>query len=373
MEEYEFVVVGAGPAGLSGAIEAAKAGVRKVIVIDESDRPGGQLIKQTHKFFGAKEHRATERGIDIARDLAKECEGLGVSLLLNTSVWGVFRNNEMALYCKDKDIVQRVKGKRILLATGASENPLAFSGWTLPGVLGAGAIQTMMNVHRVSVGNRVLMIGSGNVGLIVSYQLLQAGAKVVAVVDILPQIGGYLVHACKITRLSVPILTSHTVKEVWGNGKVEAATIVKVDSKYQPIPGTEKDFEVDTVCIAVGLSPLAELAWMYGCGFMNVPEVGGWVPVSDDKMETTVHGVYIAGDLAGIEEASTAMIEGAIAGLAVAESLGYLCSDRSQELRKDKMKDLLTFRSGPFEFRRIAREKLQKAKATRGKFGVCQR
>jgi thioredoxin reductase len=373
MEEYEFAVIGAGPAGLSGAIEAAKAGVRKVVVIDESDRPGGQLIKQTHKFFGGKEHRAKERGIDIARDLAKECDGLGVSLLLNTSVWGIFGNNEIALYSKDKDVVQRVKSKKVLLATGASENPLAFPGWTLPGVLGAGAIQTMMNVHRVSVGNRVLMVGSGNVGLIVSYQLLQAGAKVVAVVDILPRIGGYLVHACKITRLSVPILTSHTVKEVRGNGKVEAATIVKVDSNYQPIPGTEKDFEVDTVCIAVGLSPLAELAWMCGCKFMNLRELGGWVPIYDDKMETTVPGIYVAGDLAGIEEASTAMIEGEIAGLAVAELLGYLRSDRARELRRNKMKDLIVFRNGPFEFRRIAIDKLRKAKATRGKFGICQR
>ena len=362
MQEYEFAVFGGGPAGLSGAIEAAKAGVRKVVVIDEGAKPGGQLIKQTHKFFGGAEHRAKERGVDIARRLANECNDLGVNLLLDTTVWGIFKDKVLALYNNNTDEVRRLRSKSILLATGASENPLAFPGWTLPGVLGAGAIQTMMNVHRVLVGSRVLMVGSGNVGLIVSYQLMQAGAKVVAVVDVLPRITGYWVHASKITRLSVPILTSHTLKEVRGDGKVEAATIIKVDSNYRPIPGTERDLDVDTVCIAVGLSPLVELAWMCGCEFKSIPELGGWVPIHDEKMETTVPGVYVAGDSAGIEEASTAMMAGAIAGLAVAESLGYLSQERSEELRREKTKSLQMFRRGPFKFRQIAKENLLKVK-----------
>jgi thioredoxin reductase len=201
-------------------------------------------------------------------------------------------------------------------------------------------------------------VGSGNVGLIVSYQLVQAGAEIIAVVDILPKIGGYWVHASKITRLGIPICTSHTVKEVEGNGKVEMATVVEVDSNYRPIPGTEKHFEIDTVCIAVGLSPLSELAWMCGCKFMYIPELGGHVPVHNENMETTIQGIYVAGDAAGIEEASTAMMQGAMAGLAASESLGYLSKERYERLRGEKIMSIEVFREKMFEFRSIAKKQL---------------
>jgi len=358
----DVAVIGAGPAGLCAAIEAAKCGAR-VVLIDEAAEPGGQLCKQTHKFFGGKEHKAGIRGIDIASQLAKEAEKSGVKLLLNATVWGIFENNFLSLYRKNSangERIQKVQARKILIATGALENTAAFPGWTLPGVMGAGAAQTMVNVHRVAVGDRVLMCGSGNVGLIVSYQLMQAGAEVVGVVEILPHIGGYWVHASKITRLGVPIFTSHAVKEVRGDGKVETATIVEVDSGFNPLPGTERTFDVDTVCISVGLSPLAELAWMSGCEFMYLPELGGFVPVHDENMETTVQGIYVAGDAAGIEEASTAMMQGAIAGLAASESLGYLSKEDYEKLKKDKLKSTGAFRRGMFEFRSIARKEFDR-------------
>ncbi|RLB83548.1 MAG: pyridine nucleotide-disulfide oxidoreductase [Deltaproteobacteria bacterium] len=354
--ECELAVVGAGPAGLSGAIEASKAGVKNVVVVDENNWPGGQLCKQIHKFFGGTEHGAGIRGIDIATQLVREAKAAGVDIRLATTVWGIFEDNVLGLSTKDE--VFKLQAKNILIATGASENTLAFPGCTLPGVMGAGAAQTMVNLHRVSIGEKVLMVGSGNVGLIVSYQLMQAGIEVVAVVDVLPKIGGYGVHASKITRLGVPILTSHTVKEVRGDNKVEVATVAKVDQHYQLISGSERDFYVDTVCIAVGLTPLAELCWMAGCEFMYIPEMGGWIPVHGEKMETTVPGIYVAGDAAGIEEASTAVITGGIAGLAVAESLGYLTKEQFDELRKDKEVGLKPFRQGRFEFRKIAHERL---------------
>lgn len=359
MLECECGIVGAGPAGLSAAIEAAKTGVRDVIVIDENARAGGQLFKQIHKFFGGAEHKAKMRGIDIAHQMVEECRDLGVKLLLDTAVYGIFQDNVLALHSKGE--IQQLKAKRVLLATGASENPLAFPGWTLPGVLGAGAAQTMMNVWRVRPGDKALVVGAGNVGLIVSYQLMQAGTQVVAVVEILPRISGYKVHASKITRLGVPILTSHTIKEAQGDSNnVEEATICEVDPNYKPIPGTERYLSVDTVCIAAGLSPLAELAWLAGCEFQYIAELGGYIPVHNEDMQTTIHGVYVAGDVSGIEEASTAMMEGAIAGLAMAESLEYLSKENYEELKRDKAKGLEMFRKGRFEFRRVAKEKLQR-------------
>ena len=356
MRETELAVVGGGPAGLSAAIEAARAGV-KVVLIDENSKPGGQLFKQIHKFFGSAEHYAGVRGIDIGTKLLAEVEASGAEVMLASVVWGLFAGRELGVIRERKNL--RLKADRIILATGASENALAFPGWTLPGVMGAGAIQTLVNVHRVLPGRRVLMVGSGNVGLIVTYQLLQAGAQVAAVLEALPKVGGYGVHAAKLRRNGVPILTRTTVKEVSGNGKVERAISVGLDEEWKPIEGTEREWAVDVVCLALGLSPLSELAWMAGCKFEYVPQLGGHVAVHDEDMETTVPGIYVAGDLAGIEEASTAMEEGKLAGIAAAEALGRLTMEEARERKEGARRRLGELRSGPFgEGRRVAKERL---------------
>lgn len=356
--ETELAIVGSGPAGLAAAIEAAKTGV-KVTVIDENPRPGGQLFKQIHKFFGSEEHKAGIRGIDIGYQLLQQCQELNVDVLLNTEVWGIFDNNTVLGLKHDNNSVEKLYFKKLILATGAQENPLAFPGWTLPGVLGAGATQTLMNLHRVLPGKRILMVGTGNVGLIVSYQLVQAGAEVVAAIDILPEIGGWGVHASKIRRLGIPILTCHTIKEALGNDKVEGAIITRVGSDCKIIPGTERELKVDTICIAAGLRPMAELAWLAECQFAYMPELGGWTPIHSERMETTLNNVYVAGDVSGIEEASTAMEEGKISGIAVAESLGYLRREKAEELIKERWESLNILRAGPFTTQtRIAKEKL---------------
>jgi NADPH-dependent 2,4-dienoyl-CoA reductase/sulfur reductase-like enzyme len=263
------------------------------------------------------------------------------------------------------DHVEELQAQMIILATGASENVLSFPGWTLPGVMGAGAAQTLINLHRTLPGHRVLMVGAGNVGLIVSYQLLQGGAEVVAVVEGLPTIGGYGVHASKILRAGVPIFTGHTVLRAEGKESVERAVIAAVDESWQPLPDTEKAFEVDTICLAVGLSPLAELAWMAGCQFVHLPALGGWVPVHDENMQTTLPGLYVAGDLAGIEEASTAMEEGRLAGLAAAEALGHVSSEEGKTKRTEIQERLAALRMGTFgEKRALAIEQILNARGT---------
>ena len=357
MIETEFAVVGAGPAGLSAALEAGRAGVQTMLM-DENQAPGGQLVKQIHKFFGSKEHWAGMRGRDIGDKLLEQVKKAGVKVMLDTVVWGIFDEGKV-LGIKEGDRNRQIRAQKILLATGASENPLAFRGWTLPGVLGAGAAQTLVNLHRVLPGTRVLMVGAGNVGLIVAYQLLQAGAHVLAVVEALPTIGGYGVHASKIRRMGVPILTGHTVKEASGNAKVERAMVVRVDDRGHPVPGTEKKFEVDTICIAVGLHPLAELAWICGCQFAYISELGGHVPVHTENMETTVPGIYVAGDAAGIEEATVAMEEGRLTGVDVAHCLGYISGGKAQRLRAEIQTRIQLIRTGPFgEALKGAKEKL---------------
>ncbi|MFQ7848669.1 MAG: FAD/NAD(P)-binding oxidoreductase [Sellimonas intestinalis] len=176
----EVVIIGGGPAGLAAAIEAKRDGC-DVLLVDENRRAGGQLFKQLHKFFGSRAHRAGVRGIDIGKQLLMETEELGIDFWLNSACIGIFPDKRAAILRDGKTEI--VEAQKLLLCTGGAENPLRFPGWTLPGVMGAGAAQTMANVQRVLPGKRILMIGSGNVGVIVAYQLLQAGADVVGIVE----------------------------------------------------------------------------------------------------------------------------------------------------------------------------------------------
>lgn len=321
MKRYDLIVVGAGPSGLSAAIEAAKKGLH-VVVFDENEKPGGQLFKQIHKFFGSKEHKAKIRGFKIGESLLAEADEAGVEVVLNATVCGLYQEKELTVRIHDQ--IHHYKGDVIIIATGASENMVTFDGWTLPGVIGAGAAQTMMNLHGVKPGNKVLMLGSGNVGLVVSFQLLQCGCDVVALVDAAPRIGGYGVHAAKVARTGVPFYLSHTIVKAEGKDHVTGVTIAEVDSHFQFIPGTEKHFDVDTICLAVGLSPMSQLLKMAGCKMEDNPKRGGQVPICDKQGQTSIPGIYVAGDVSGIEEASSAMIEGRMAGIAASEYLGFI-------------------------------------------------
>ena len=345
MKRYEVIIVGAGPAGLSAAIEAARKGL-KVVVFDENDKPGGQLFKQIHKFFGSKEHHAKIRGYKIGEELLKEADELGVEVVLNATVVGLYPDKEVNVRINDE--IHHFKGDTVIIATGASENMVTFPGWTLPGVIGAGAAQTMMNIHGIRPGKKILMLGSGNVGLVVSFQLLQAGCEVVGIVDAAPRIGGYGVHASKVSRTGVPFYLSHTIRQVHGEDRVTGVTITEVDDHFAPIKGTEKFFEVDTVCMAVGLSPMSQLLKMAGCVMEDNPKRGGQVPVVDEYGETSVSGIFAAGDVSGIEEASSAMIEGKMAGVCVVEYLGYIDEEEKDSLLKVFDADLNSLRQGMF-------------------------
>ena len=343
--ETDVLVVGGGPAGMSAAINAGKYGA-KVLLVDENPFLGGQLVKQTHRFFGSAKYRAGVRGIKIAKILEEELSNIeSVNVRKETRVFGIY-NGEVAAVERNEKLL-RIKPKKIVIATGAYERTLIFENNDLPGVYGAGGVQTLMNVYGVKPGNRGLIVGSGNVGLILSYQLLQADVDVAAVVEAMPRIGGYFVHAAKIRRLGVPIYTRHTILRAIGETKVEGAEIVKLDERWRPIPGTEKYIDCDFICVAVGLSPTHELLYQAGCEMKFVPELGGLVPLRTKYNETTVKGLYVAGDVAGIEEATTAIMEGKIAGLHSAISLGYGGDEAKKEL-EDTVKELEEFRSGPF-------------------------
>ena len=368
-KNIDILVIGAGPAGLCASIEAVRQGA-KVLLVDENLMVGGQLIKQTHKFFGSKHEKAGTRGINISKELNEQVDEYKkenkIDLLLNSTVIGYYENkgqkHKFAILKRNnyENTLVEVNCKAVILATGAMENMLLFPGNDLPGVYGAGAVQTLMNVFGVKPGKKVIMVGAGNVGLIVSYQLLQAGINVDRVVEAAPFIGGYHVHAAKLRRCGVPIQTSHSIKEVYGKDMVEGAVIVKLDENWQPVKGSEEKVECDTICLAVGLTPSIKLLSQIGARIELIAEAGGFVAIHDDFMQTTIKNVYVAGDSSGIEEASTAMIEGKIAGVAAALKTGKIQKKEAQRSLTQFCNELSRLRAGPFgEKPRIAKEKIE--------------
>ena len=378
MNSTDIAIVGGGPAGLCAAIAASRLGA-KVALIDDNDRLGGQLVKQTHKFFGSKRHYCGTRGMDIATILEQELRALPAEMLPGTSVIGLYgavpqeqsgkdrvemtndrtlpfplstsplraSTSNGTLGLANRERFFKLGYKCLIVATGAAENNILFQNNDLPGVYGAGAVQTLMNVYGVKPGARVLMVGSGNIGLIVSYQLIQAGIDVAAVVEALPRIGGYHVHAAKLARLGVPILTSHTVLSTLGKEEVEGAVICKVGKDFKPVPRTARSLKVDTICLAVGLTPLSELLWQSGCKMVYVPELGGHVAWHNENMQTNLCHVYLAGDVSGIEEASTAMLEGRVAGAhAATQVLGP--NPEARRILAESRAELCAIRQGPF-------------------------
>nr|WP_206204877.1 FAD-dependent oxidoreductase [Thermococcus sp. MV11] len=345
----DIVIIGGGPAGLMAAIHAADAGA-KVVLFDENPMLGGQLVKQTHKFFGKREQFAGVRGVEIARILEDEARKReNIEIFLETSAVGIFQDGDekLVLAVKNNRELIEFRGRAVIVATGAMEKMIPFENNDLPGIYGAGAIQTLMNTYGVKPGDRVLIVGAGNVGLILAYQLIQAGVEVKAIVEAMPKVGGYFVHAAKVRRLGVPILTRHTILRAEGKEKVKKAVVAQLDENWRPIPGTERTFEVDVIALAVGLRPSIELLHQAGCQIRYVRELSGHVALRDEWMETTVRGIFVAGDSAGIEEATTAMLEGKVAGIAAALRLGIADESWLKEMEKAQ-KDLVEFRSGPF-------------------------
>ncbi|MBA7693778.1 Hydrogen cyanide synthase subunit HcnB [subsurface metagenome] len=353
---FDICIIGGGPAGLEAGIVAKELDAN-VIIIDDNPVLGGQLIKQTHKFFGSKAHYCGVRGIDIAKILTDMVDELKIDVLNNATVVGYYDDDTLGVLKEDK--LFPIKAKIYIFAAGASENMLVFENSDLPGVYGAGAVQTMMNVYGVVPGKRALVIGSGNIGLIIPYQLLQAGVEVAAIIEILDKIGGYYVHAAKIKRAGVPIYLRHTIIQAKGKDCVEAAVITQVGDKFENLKGTEKTIECDMILIAIGLSPLCELLYQAGCRIDYVPELGGNVPYHNENMMTSKSHIFVCGDLACIEEASTAMLEGKIAGAKAYETL-YKGNKKSNEIIVQANKELSNIRSSPFEQRILSgKEKMR--------------
>ncbi len=331
----DVAVIGAGPAGLEAALVAAEAGAR-VALIDAYPRPGGQYWRQLPaEFNGPPLHESSA--------LLARLGATGARLLTGTLVWGGFPATDgWQLTLHGPGAPHRLPAQTLILATGAYDRPIALPGWTLPGVMTAGAAQTLLKSQRVLPGRRILLSGTGPLQLAAAAQLVETGAEVVAVLEgAAPAVGRGLRHLPALAgqsarlaegwrywralrRAGAPLRFGWSVIKIEGESEVEAAVIAQIDDGWRPIPGSEQTVAVDTVLLGYGFTPATQLSRLLGCEHDFEPARGGLVPRRDDIFQTTCPGVFAVGDGAGIGGAELARIEGRIAGAAAAQQVGRL-------------------------------------------------
>ena len=343
----DFLVVGGGPSGLQAAIEAGKRGV-KTLLIDDKDRLGGQLVKQTHTFFSDVKYAAGKRGFKLGEEMiAKVNELDSVQTRTLTTAVGYYPKENIMMLTGPNNTTVQVKAEKYLVSTGAYEKTLVFDNNDLPGVYGAGGVQTLLNVFGIKPGNKGIILGTGNVALMVAYHLHQAGVEVEGVyAPSFRRVRGYFVHAAKIKRHGIPVVTRHTIQKALGSKYVTGAIMTKLDRSYNPIPGSQRKVDCDFICIGVGLSPAYDLVQLFNPKMEYVGTLGGLVPIRDKTFRFS-ENAYIAGDCGSIEEATTAVLEGGLAGLYVTQALGK--TDKTvDETIEEYTEALEEDRSSPF-------------------------
>ena len=333
----DVVVVGAGPAGLHAAVEAARAGA-SVTLLDEQHAPGGQIYRSLPAGFSVGDPAALGPDYADRTRLLAEFGRWRVRTLYGALAWGWATERTVEVVHDGQCL--RVSGTSVVLATGAYDRPTPLPGWTLPGVLTVGGAQTLLKTQRVVPGRRLLLAGTGPLLLVVAAQLAAAGAEIVAVIDpvparsVLPHLPA-LLRAWPVTRRGlgyhwvlrrrrVPWITPAVILRIEGDGRVQRAVYARSDAGWRPIPGTEREVEVDTVCLGYGLVPSIELARAAGAAVAYDADQDVWVPVRNDSFETTVKGVFAVGDGAGVAGAVVAAEEGRIAGIAAAQRAGRI-------------------------------------------------
>ncbi|WP_174614801.1 NAD(P)/FAD-dependent oxidoreductase [Virgibacillus ihumii] len=360
----DVIIIGAGPAGLSAAITCAKKGLAP-LVIDEYFKPGGRLLGQLYE----EPNGFWWNGIKESESLYQHAIDLDVAINLNTSVNNIEKQGEYWVVYTEKNTLYAA---HLLLATGAAESPIPVPGWTLPGVMSVGAAQVMTNVHRVKPGNRGVIIGVNVLSAAIAMELQLAGVEVASLTlpkmnkmtqsaaqpkevmdsllhvshmapstvvrngsklmknEFMKKIGVAFYPKKGFKMWDIPIQLRKAVIEICGDETVTGVKLATIDANGDVVEGSEEHLTCDFVCIAGGLYPLAELAAVAGCPFYLVEELGGYIPIHNEYMETPLEQLYVAGNITGIEGAKVAMKQGITAGLSIAKQAGV--SGLTQEL-----------------------------------------
>jgi len=334
------IVVGAGPAGVAAAIEAARAGV-EVMLVDEHPVDHDMMAMDVPLCFGQRMDGAVRNRGAMLKRVVETNPGLasaheaGVDVQLGTCVWGAFVNGPSVqslpapmLGLADDRRSWLVGHDRLIVAAGARDVLLGFPGWERAGTLGAAGTAALLARYHALAARRLVVVGSGALGLHTAALALEHGVEVAAIVEVEARVRGDADAARALAARGVPILTGHTIRAARGRtGEIESLIVVGVNAQGAPVSGSERVIACDAVCVAVGVTPSVELLHLVGARLRFAAALGGWVPELDAAMQTSVAGVFAAGDCAGVHDAmladpGIASEQGRVAGRAAAESLG---------------------------------------------------
>ena len=301
VEKVDVLIVGAGPAGMAAAIAAKEAGVDNLLVLEREANMGGILRQCIHNGFGLHRFKEELTGPEYAqRDIDKVKE-LGIEVRCGTTVLSIDENRFVTAVSKEKG-VQLFEAGALILAMGCRERPrgaLATPGTRCAGIYSAGTAQKFVNLEGYMPGKRVVILGSGDIGLIMARRMTLQGAKVLACVELMPYSSGLNRNIVQCLHdYDIPLLLSHTVIDIQGKERLTGVTVAEVDAKRQPIPGTEQHFDCDTLLLSVGLLPENELTRQADVEMSNLTSGA----VVDDTLQTSKKGIFACGNVLHVHD-----------------------------------------------------------------------
>ena len=301
LDHVDILIVGAGPAGLAAAIAAREDGVESLLVLEREAQPGGILRQCIHNGFGLHRFKEELTGPEYAqRDIDRAGE-LGIQIECSTTVLAVSPDRVVTCISRSRGL-RFIQAKAVILAMGCRERPrgaLCTPGTRCAGIYSAGTAQRFVNLEGMMPGKRVVILGSGDIGLIMARRMTLQGAKVLACVEIMPFSSGLNRNIVQcLNDYDIPLYLSHTVTDIQGRERLESVTVAKVDENRRPIPGTEMKFDCDTLLLSVGLIPENELS--ESAGVNMCPATSG--PVVSDTFETSVPGIFSCGNVLHVHD-----------------------------------------------------------------------
>ena len=298
---YDIAVIGAGPAGLAAAAAAKKEGAKKIVIIERDFRPGGILEQCIHTGFGLKYFGEELSGPEYAQRFIDVCQAEGIEILLDTMVLNI-EGKEHLIHAANRKGAVRIKAGAIILSMGCRERTRAqilIPGSRPAGIYTAGSAQRFCNVQNHIVGKEIVIVGSGDIGMIMARRMTLEGAKVKAVVEVMPYLAGLTRNRVQcLDDFGIPLYLGHTIVDIDGKLRVEKVTVAKVDEKKQLIPGTEFEIPCDTVLLSVGLIPENEVS--KSAGVTLDPVTKG--PIVDQTMMTEVPGIFACGNVVHVND-----------------------------------------------------------------------
>ena len=301
MGSYDIVIIGGGPAGLAAAVSAKRSGISSILVLERDRELGGILNQCIHNGFGLHTFKEELTGPEYAQRFIDQVEELGIEYRLNTMVMEISREKVITAVNREEGLFE-IRAKAVILAMGCRERSrgaLNIPGYRPAGIYSAGTAQRLVNMEGLMPGREVVILGSGDIGLIMARRMTLEGAKVKVVAELMPYSGGLKRNIVQcLDDYGIPLKLSHTVVDIKGKERVEGVILAEVDQSGKPIPGTEEEYPCDTLLLSVGLIPENELSDGMGVE-MNSVTSG---PVVNESLETNIEGVFACGNVLHVHD-----------------------------------------------------------------------